>query len=102
MDTQALEQQFKDLFQQAAADMGTTLKDDGKELGQYSVQRAQELAKLVNQPGFAKAVQAEADNVLLFAGISSVTTGDAVDIKLQAMAQGALQIAAGVLATSLA
>lgn len=91
-----IKDQLLDLLKQAAKEAGEEIDLDG--LGDYALERAEHLANCYGEPGFSEAVEAEADNVRLMAGIAAVEAGRVADAKLQGMVAGALRIVAGIIA----
>lgn len=88
--------QLLEMLEQAAKEAGEEINLEG--LWDYAKERAEHLASCYGEPGFAEAVEAEADNVRMKAGIAAVAAGKVADAKLQGMVVGALRIVAGVLA----
>jgi hypothetical protein len=89
---------FMLILKRAAEEAGRDLTADLNEVAQYASERATHLSTLVAAPDFWDAVVAERDNVALKAGIKAVNQGDQVDARLLGIVQGALAMAAQLLA----
>lgn len=76
---------------------GRCLKDGGRGLAKYAAARAKHLSKLVGQPGFDEALEAERDNVMMRATLQLVDEADAADARLLNLLHGALALAARLL-----
>lgn len=91
-------QAFEELIKQAAKDTGVALKMDAKALALYADQRAAHLVTLIGQNGYEDAVIAERDAVILKAGIASVNAADRMQARFIGVLEGALSMAARLLA----
>ena len=88
------------LLTDAIAETGASLQQGAAELAAYAAERAAHLATLVDDPGFQEAVRAERDAVALKAGITAVQQADAADARIVGVIQGALALAANLLAVA--
>ena len=79
------------------AESGRELGDTSESVANYARGRAIYLSTLTDDPGFALAVRAEQDNVLLYAGIALVDEADAADARIKGLLEGVLSVAAGVI-----
>lgn len=87
--------QFMAVLQLAAREAGTKLQTDNAEMLRYAAERSAYLSTLVGDPGFDKAVKAEADAALLKAGIVATHQGDGTDARILGIIQGGLFLLAG-------
>lgn len=71
--------EFLNLITAVAKETGRSLKVAAGEVAEYAAQRASHLATIIDEPGFAEAVIAERDAVMLFAGMEVVDEADAID-----------------------
>jgi hypothetical protein len=90
-------QDLIDMLKTAAQETGRTLASDLDAVSDYARLRAQHLAAIVGQVGYQTALQAEALNVLLKAGVGAVRAADAADQRLLGIVLGALGVSARVL-----
>ena len=88
---------FIEMARAQADELGLDLVAAGQDVAEYAAARAAHLATLIGQPGFSMAMRAEADNVILKAGILAVDQGDAADRRIKDTISGALGMAAAVL-----
>lgn len=95
----AITDSFLQLLEQAAEDTGADLKGRAAELATYASTRAQHLSTLVGDPQFPRALADERDNFVLKCGVSAVNAGDSTDNRIRGIVQGALGMAARLLAT---
>ncbi len=93
-----MENQFKEMLRAAAAETGLQLQDNLDEVALYASERVAILAMLVGQDGYDQAVIAERDNVALKMALASVAQSDAMRDKFTGLLQGALFMAAGLIA----
>lgn len=86
----------RDLGQQVS-DLATELKVDlkvsGAVLGEYLAERISHLRFAAREPGYAEALKAEQDAVLLFATGHTVESADKLDAKLVQLIIGGLTTA---------
>ncbi len=83
-----------DLVQQAGKDAGLDLRTSAADVAAYAEKRVAHLRLAVGEPGFDRALKAEADNVLMYALEKSIDSADANDARLWGLIAGALSIAA--------
>ena len=76
---------------------GRCLKGGGLNLSRYVADRAKHLSKIIGQPGFDLALEAERDNVMAKATMQLVDEADAADARLLNLLLGALTLAARLL-----
>lgn len=79
----------------ALADTGVELKAAAADVALYAEQRAEHLAEIANEAGFAEAVIAERDAVASYAARGAVRTADAGDQRLLGLVHGFLLAAVG-------
>lgn len=89
---------FEEMIREAAKEVGVKTKVGGRSLAAYMYERAAHLATIAGQKGFEKALRAERNNVALAAGLAVDDAAAAGDRFLVGVIQGALRVAAGVLA----
>lgn len=86
------------LLVSATAEAGVTLEGTPEQLADYVAERAAHLAAMAHEPGFAQAVTAERDNVMLRVAIVGAQAGDQADqvmrARLSGLMQGALALGA--------
>jgi len=90
----SLREEFGRLLEDAASEVGQDLSASIEEVRAYYAQRVYHLASIVGEPGYGEALLAERDAVALKAGINAVAVGDAADMRLLGIIEGALGIAA--------
>lgn len=99
IDFNAMGQALVDLLKQNAVDLGIELKGDLKGAADVAATKMQELQAALGEPGYNRALEAAADSVVCKLADRAIDRGDAIDARLQAMAQGALGIVASGLKT---
>ena len=90
---------FESMLADGASVLGIELRETPRALALYMTERAAHLASISHEPGFALAVIAERDSVALRAGLAANDVARAGDRWLLGLVQGALSVAARVLAT---
>lgn len=98
MTSEELKEELKQLLESAIKETGGNLAVSSKELANYMSERAAHLSTIVGQTGFHMAVIAERDSVALRAGLNATNFGDGVTQRLVGLLQGALALAAKLLA----
>ena len=89
---------FQPLFEDFARETGEALKDASTELAEYAAGRSAHLATLVDDPDFSVALRRETSDVLMKSGIAAVREGDGLDDRIAGYVEGALAIAARLIA----
>lgn len=74
---------------------GIQLEKSTAEIAAYARDRSDALITAAGQPGYLEAVEAAADDVLLFAGGSAVRAASAYDREIRGFVRGALMFLAG-------
>lgn len=90
----AAQANFEDTLSEILEQTGKSLSVDITAVAAYAAVRSAFLSTLVGQPGFADAVLAERDNVLLKAGIKATRSSDQFDQRLVGAIQAALRTTA--------
>lgn len=90
--------EFENLLRDAVATTGAELAASSAELAAYMAERAAHLSTISAEPGFAQAVEREASNVAMRAGLEASDQARAADQRLFGMIAGALRIGAAALA----
>lgn len=92
-----------DFTRSAEYRIANLLKDTGKsaaksvrEIAEFTAERALALTMAAGEPGYEMILRAEADNVLLFAGLQAVEQADEADQRLFSVVRDVIK--AGVLA----
>ena len=93
----AIKEDFMVQLEAAGRRLGRSASKDFKRVGAYAGERAKHLAKCYGKPGFDEAVEAEKDNVLLFAGMSAAMVADETDAELKGLMTGMLSLEAKLL-----
>jgi len=92
-----LEEIFGEMLADLHEQIGDDISEKEDELAAYAAERADHLSTIVDEPGFAEAVKAETDNVMLEAGLAAVAAADELDGRVFGIIQGALLFAARLL-----
>jgi hypothetical protein len=95
-----MSKQLGDLLSRMVKEQGVDMKRSGQEVAAYTAERATVLARSVGQPGYEQALEDEATNVALFAGIELLHQARAADARVVGVIQGALVIAADAAASA--
>lgn len=87
-----------DLVSDALRATGRDVLTASQELRAYAAERLAHLALAVGQPGYARAVEAEAQNVALRSVQELVSAADAADVRTVNLVAGAIDLGARILA----
>jgi hypothetical protein len=77
----------KGMLQLALRETGGDMARAPAEVAAYAAERAAHLATAAGQPGFAEAVVAERDNVVLYAAVHAAHAADRLDARLRGVVQ---------------
>lgn len=77
-------------FEDALREIGLDIAAAPGEVAVYAAQRGAYLASIAHVPGFARAAEAEADNVWLFSIRRAIRSADAADAKAWGLIYGVL------------
>lgn len=83
-----------DDLERAIKATGADLAYPADDVAEYTRATAAKLASAVGQPGFAEALVAARDSVLLFSASEIVEAADAADARFKGLIEGALLVAA--------
>lgn len=98
MKRNGFESEFKDLLEDTLRETGLQLTEQIDTLAVYAAERAEHLANISGEPGFAQAVTAERDALAIRAGIAAVDVASSTEQRLLGVIAGALRIGAAALA----
>lgn len=90
-------EEFERTLRDAGDRLGIELETNLDEVRRYASERMLHLSTIVDEPGYAEALVAEAANVSLRAAGAAVDSADEVDRELVGIVTGALAIAARAL-----
>ena len=86
------------LLEQALKEQGRDLGKSSALVADYARQRANHLAQIHGQPGWERAVKAEAESVLAYGTLQMVDEADAADARLLGILEGTLGLCARLVA----
>lgn len=90
--------EFMGVLMSGLEETGVDLQADLADVRLYASEQLAVLALAVGEPGYAAAVIAARDNVLMKMGLSVVSAADAADNRIIGIVQGALALGAKVIA----
>lgn len=96
-EVMGLGQEFLTLMVRHADELGVELSGDLQLVRGYATDRMLHLSRILDQRGYADALDAEVVNVLLVAAGRGVARADALDDRLKALAKGLLGMGARAL-----
>lgn len=97
MNTQEIIEQFEALLGDVVDETKVDLKETKADVAQYMHARSLHLAGVVNDPGFSRALRAERNNVVMYAGLQIGDDVDSLQERVVGAIGAAMRIAASVL-----
>ena len=82
------------VLEDALRDAGVDLQKTGAALREYVAERMLHLATITGEPGYAEALQAEGQAVVLFAANRAIDAADAMDARVLGIVEGLLRAGA--------
>lgn len=91
------EEELKKMFDDVLTNLKVNASVGSKELAKYVLERSEHLSLAAGEPGFDKAVRAEANALAIEAGLLAVSQAESTDAELRGFLYGVLRMASAAL-----